>query len=292
MYEQFYGLLEPPFGLTPNPQFFFPSGAHERAYEQVKYGVDRGEGFMIVYGNIGTGKTTLCQTLLSSVPKTIYAALVSNPFLSETDLLWTVLRDFGVLSEDAPRSGQGITKHDLITILNQFLLSVMQLNGRAVLVVDDAQEIPLATLEQIRILSNLETDKQKLIQIVLVGRPELKDVLRRPELRQLSQRVSIQCELDPFDTDETASYIQHRLQVASGGKAKAAFTPEAIDIVQRYSQGIPRAIHIIADACLKQGYAHGAWSIEETIVRKALGDLEIDRKGSSLRRLLAWARRQ
>ena len=198
MYEEFYGFTETPFSLTPDPKFFFQGETHTHAYDLLKYGIDRGEGFIVVCGDIGTGKTTLCRTVLEAIPKEVYTALILNPFLSETDLLRSILEDFGVLSTGAPKTTQTVTSHDLITILNTFLLSIMQLNGRAVVLIDEAQNLPTGTLEQLRILSNLETAKQKLLQIVLVGQSELKAVLARPDLRQLSQRVSIRCELEPL----------------------------------------------------------------------------------------------
>jgi general secretion pathway protein A len=288
MYEHFYGFTEPPFSLTPDPKFFFNGETHTHAYDLLKYGIDRGEGFIVVYGDIGTGKTTLCRTVLESIPKEVYTALILNPFLSETDLLRAILEDFGVISQGAPRTGQTVTTHDLITILNTFLLSIMRLNGRAVVLIDEAQNLPTATLEQLRILSNLETAKQKLLQIVLVGQSELKGVLARPELRQLAQRVSIRCELEPFQLDETSDYIRHRLSVASGGKSKVQFAPDALKVVQRYSNGTPRLINLIADRSLTAGVAAAAMTISGAMAKQAVDTLEFDRTRKAHGKSTAW----
>jgi general secretion pathway protein A len=281
MYEEFYGFSEPPFSLTPDPKFFFQGESHIRAFELLKYGIHRGEGFIVVYGDIGTGKTTLCRTVLEGIPKDVYTALLLNPFLSETDLLRAILQDFGVLSPGLPKSGQTATKHDLITALNTFLLSINQLNGRAVMLIDEAQNIPAATLEQIRILSNLETAKQKLLQIVLVGQSELKEVLARPELRQLAQRISLRCELEPFGPQETIDYVRHRMSVASGGKAGPIFTPDAFKVIHKFSQGTPRLINLIADRCLTAGLAAGSRTIDAKIAKQAVENLELKSGGGN-----------
>ena len=200
MYEQHYGLVEEPFSLTPDPKYFYRSESHHRAFELLQYAIQRREGFMVVSGDIGTGKTTLCRAVLDTMQKNVYSALLLNPFLTETDLLKTIVEDFGV-PMPGMKNTPFITKQDLINALNSFLIYVSENSWRAVLLIDEAQNIPLATLEQIRIISNLETHKQKLLQIVLVGQLELLDVLSRPELRQLYQRVSIKCQLDPLSGD-------------------------------------------------------------------------------------------
>jgi len=217
VYEEFYGLHESPFSLTPDPKFFYHGASHILAYELLRYGISRGEGFIVVYGNIGAGKTTLCRTVLENLQENVYTALLLNPFLSETELLRAILRDFGVIVQDATHPGRPASKDDLIASLNTFLISVMEVGGRGLVVIDEAQNLPIATLEQIRILSNLETNKRKLLQIVLVGQSELKDILARPELRQLAQRVSLRCELAPLSVEETANYISHRIKMASQG---------------------------------------------------------------------------
>lgn len=273
MYEHFYGFTEPPFSLTPDPRFIFHGVTHAQAFDLVQYGIGRGEGFIVVYGEIGTGKTTLCRRLIEGIPKEVRTALVTNPFLSEADLLRAILQDLGASADEEPREGRPITKQDLIAILNNFLLS----NGHAVVLIDDAQNLPVATIEQLRILSNLETAKQKLLQIVLVGRSELKHLLARPELRQLSQRVSIRCELQALSLEETADYIRHRIVVASAGNGRAVFAPDALKVVQRYSRGIPRMINLIADRCLTAGMAAASTTINATMANQAVQALEFGR---------------
>src|SRR5262245_46331210 len=236
MYEQYYNLTVAPFSLTPDPKYFYRSDSHHRAFELLQYSIQRREGFMAVYGDIGTGKTTLCRAVLSTIGNHVYTALLLNPFLSELDLLKGILHDFGIATS------YGKSKQDLITELSAFLISVLEKNSRAVVLLDEAQNIPMATLEQIRILSNLETNKEKLLQIVMVGQLELVDLLSKPELRQLHQRVSMKCELTPLSADETSEYIRHRLSIASSGKSRVAFTPDALKEIYRYSGGIPRLI--------------------------------------------------
>ena len=250
MYEQYYNLIEPPFSLTPDPKYFYRSESHHRAFELLQYAIQRREGFMTVYGEIGTGKTTLCRAVLDTIEKNVCTALLLNPFLTELDLLKTVLSDFAV---PVPKSTT--SKQDLLNALNKFLISILEKDARAVLIIDEAQNIPLATLEQIRIISNLETHNAKLLQIVLVGQLELIDILSRPELRQLHQRVSIKCELTPLSFDELAQYIRHRLAIAGGGQSRIMFTPDGLKDIYSYSGGIPRLINLIADRSLLAGMA-------------------------------------
>src|SRR6267142_20397 len=250
MYEQYYSLIEPPFSLTPDPKYFYRSESHHRAFELLHYAIQRREGFMIVYGDIGTGKTTLCRAVLDTIEKNVYTALLLNPFLTELDLLKTVLSDFAVPFPKATTS-----KQDLLNSLNKFLISILEKDARAVLIIDEAQNIPLATLEQIRMISNLETHNAKLLQIVLVGQLELRNLLEKPELRQLHQRISIKCELTPLSPEEVSHYIRHRLAIAGGGRAGIIFTPDGLKEIYNYSGGIPRVINLIADRSLLAGMA-------------------------------------
>src|SRR5688572_16816965 len=231
MYEEYYGLTEPPFSLTPDPKYFYRSEAHNRAFELLKYGIQRREGFMMLYGDIGAGKTTICRAVLDTIEKNISTALLLNPFLSETDLLRAILTDFGVPSS----RNESPTKQDLINRLNEFLLSTNEKGGRAVVLLDEAQNIPMATLEQLRILSNLETSKEKLLQIVFVGQLNLLDVISRPELRQLAQRISIKCELSTLSPHEVADYLRHRLTIAGAAASGVSFTDDGAKEVFEYS---------------------------------------------------------
>jgi general secretion pathway protein A len=277
VYEEFYGFTESPFSLTPDPKFFYHGESHLRTFELMRYGIYRGEGFIVVYGDIGTGKTTLCRTVLEQVPDNIYTALLLNPFLSEVELLRAILRDFGLISPQSTNRSESVSKDDLIAGLNRFLLSIMEVGGRGLVLIDEAQNIPTATLEQIRILSNLETNKQKLVQMVLVGQSELKDVLAQPELRQLNQRISLRCELLPLSREETASYIQHRLNMASNGQPRVVFTPQAVKVIYNYSGGTPRLINLIADRCLTAGLASQTRTIDHRIAHEAVSNLELPR---------------
>src|SRR6266404_3706159 len=239
MYERYYGLSEKPFSLTPDPKFLYRSPSHANAFELLQYAVRRREGFTVITGDIGTGKTTLCRALLEQIDRTTFTALVLNPFLSEEDLLKLILQDFGVISREDVKRGRlaGVSKQELIEVLYDFLLSLIPLKASAVLIIDEAQNLPPSVLEQIRILSNLETDKEKLLQIILVGQLNLHDLLRSPDLRQLDQRVSIRYELTPLDRETVGAYIVHRLTIAGGGQS-VSFSPEAIDEVHRFSKGI------------------------------------------------------
>jgi|SRR5579883_1893325 len=291
MYEQFYSLIEPPFSLTPDPKYFYRSESHHRAFELLQYAIQRREGFMAVYGEVGTGKTTLCRAVIDSIDKNVYSALLLNPFLTEIDLLKAVLQDFGVISPGSQKTSNP-SKQDLLNALNQFLISVIETDGRAVLIIDEAQNIPLATLEQIRIISNLETHNAKLLQIVMVGQSELIDVLSKPELRQLHQRISIKCELAPLSNDEVAQYIRHRLAIAGGGHSRIAFTKDGLSEIYRYSGGIPRLINLIADRALLAGMALSTTTIDRRVVREAVDNLQLKKPASSFGRLWpfrAWS---
>ena len=236
MYEEYYGFTEKPFSLTPDPKYLFKSESHANAFELLQYANRRREGFVMVTGDIGTGKTTLCRALLEQIDRNTFTALVLNPFLSEEDLLKLILQDFGVVSREDVKRGRlaGVSKQELIETIYDFLLGLLPLRASAVLIIDEAQNLPMPVLEQIRILSNLETDKEKLLQIVLVGQLNLNPLLKAPQMRQLDQRVSIRYQLKPLTRDEVAAYVSHRLTIA-GGSAVVSFQPKALDLVHRRS---------------------------------------------------------
>lgn len=293
MYEQFYSLIEPPFSLTPDPKYFYRSESHHRAFELLQYAIQRREGFMVVYGEIGTGKTTLCRAVLDTIEKNVCTALLLNPFLTEIDLMKAILDDFG-LTLPGGKKAAAPSKQDLINTLNDFLITVLEKDGRAVLIIDEAQNIPLPTLEQIRIISNLETHNAKLLQIVLVGQLELVDVLARPELRQLHQRISIKCELTPLSLDEAAQYVRHRLAIAGGGHSRVVFTPDALREIYSYSAGIPRLINLIADRALLAGMALSTSTMDKRVVREAVENLQLKKSKSPFGKLWpfrAWSAR-
>jgi general secretion pathway protein A len=253
MYEQYYGFVQPPFTLTPDPRFLYRSESHEEAITLLRQAIRRKEGFIVLTGDIGTGKTTTCRALLEQLDANVFTSLILNPFLSVEELLREVLLDFGVVSREGVRSGRISTasKHELISTLHDFLLSLMAIHGSAVLIIDEAQHLSPQILEQIRIISNLETNESKLLQIVLVGQLNLLEVLAAAEMRQLDQRISIRAALKPLNRLEVEAYIAHRLWVARGSTA-VTFEPTALDRVHAYTGGVPRIINLLCDRSLMQ----------------------------------------
>ncbi len=290
MYEPFFGFAEKPFSLTPDPKYLYRSESHANAFELLQYALDRREGFVVITGDIGTGKTTLCRALLDQTDKKTFTALLLNPFLSEEDLLKAVLQDLGVISRVEEPSSRQPSKQDLISALYDFLLSLVPLGARAVLIIDEAQNLPLPILEQIRILSNLETDKEKLLQIILVGQLNLLPLLRSPELRQLDQRVSIRYQLQPLTHDEVAAYVTHRLAIAAPSRP-VTFTPGGLDLVHEYSGGIPRLINMICDRALLNAYSAQTARIEPEVIHAAAEGLELQRPEAQPRSWLGRFRR-
>ena len=290
MYEEYYGLAEKPFSLTPDPKYLYKSESHASAFELLQYAIRRREGFVMVTGDIGTGKTTLCRALLEQIDRKTFSALVLNPFLSEEDLHKLILQDFGVVSREEIKSGRlaGVSKQELIDTLYDFLLSLLPLRASAVLIIDEAQNLPLQVLEQIRILSNLETDKEKLLQIVLVGQLNLNTLLRSPEMRQLDQRVSIRYELKPLTRDEVAAYVSHRLTLAGG--SAVAFQPKALQLVHKFSDGIPRLVNLICDRALLAAFSVRTNRISPEIVRRAVISLDLTGRRGPGR--FGWFRRK
>lgn len=282
MYLDFYQLSERPFNLTPDPKFFFASESHRAALDLLLYAIEQREGFVVLTGDVGSGKTMLCRTLLERLDdKSTLSALVLNPFLSEEDLLKTMLQDFGVLSPGPLAAANGPprpSKQDLIELLNRFLLNLVPVGGRAILIIDEAQNLPPATLEQIRILSNLETDKEKLLQIVLLGQLELGELLKSPRLKQLNQRISVRYQLRPLEKEEVPKYINHRLMVA-GSNGQVQFSGRALNLIYKYSRGVPRLINLICDRALVGGFALQTRKISAAIVKKAVDGLELEKSG-------------
>ena len=274
MYEEYYGFIQPPFSLTPDPRFLYRSESHDVALQQVWQAIRRKEGFIVLTGDIGTGKTTLCRTLLEQFDQTTFTALILNPFLSVEELLREVLLSYGVVSKDALKTGRLATasKHELVRTLHDFLLSLVPLHGSAVLIIDEAQHLTTDVLEEIRILSNLETNDQKLLQIVIVGQLNLLEVLAKNELRQLDQRISIRCSLKALTREEVEAYVTHRLWVARGSTS-VSFTPKAFDLVHAVSGGVPRMINLLCDRALMVGCEAQTSRIAEEHIVKAAGQV-------------------
>jgi general secretion pathway protein A len=286
MYESYYGFSEKPFSLTPDPKYAYRSESHANAIELLQYAIARREGFVVITGDTGTGKTTLCRALAEKVDRRTFTALVLNPFNSEEDLLRAILEDLGVVSRGEEHAGtRRPTKQELVSTLHDFLLSLVPIGARAVLVIDEAQRLPLSILEQIRILSNFETDREKLLQIFLVGQLSLAALLRLPELRQLDQRVSIRYQLKPLREEEVAGYVAHRLAVVNPAHG-VVFSPTALRAVHDCTGGIPRLINLLCDRALADGSASRTTHIDEALVATAADALDLKPVVRSTRSLL------
>ncbi len=274
MYEAFYGLKEKPFNLTPDPRFLFLSEKHKEAFAHLLFGIKNRTGFVMVSGEIGTGKTTICRTLLNRLDSDTEVAFIFNPCLSPLELLKKINEEFGIKS-------RGETVKDLIDELNQYLLERFAEGKNCVLVIDEAQDLTPGVLEQIRLLSNLETETQKLLQIVLIGQPELMQHLSLPELRQLDQRITARYHLNALDRSETLQYIAYRLRVA-GGRNRVWFTPGAIKAIYRASGGIPRVINAVCDRALLIGYTQESRDITKAHIRQAVREIKGERPKRAL----------
>ena len=266
MYLEYLGLREKPFSITADPAFLYLSRKHREALSHMVYGVRERKGFVEITGEIGTGKTTLCKALLRQLDPATKTALILQPQLSELQLLQSIVQDFGL------NPMRGNNRLGLFTHLNRFLLEETQLGHNIVLVIDEAQNLSLRLLEQIRMLSNLETDKQKLIQIILVGQPQLREKLALPALEQLRQRIGVRYHMMPLDLNEVRTYIQHRLRMA-GSDGALDWTPEGAEEVYRLSRGIPRLINLICDRSLLACYVFQVKRVDAEIVRHSYQEL-------------------
>jgi general secretion pathway protein A len=265
MYDQFYGFREPPFNITPDPRFLFFSDRHREAYDHILFGIKERKGFIQITGEVGAGKTTLCRAVLEQLGPSYVTALILNPCLTSAQLLRAILREYGL----TPKSDRVAC----LEMLNQFLLDELAKGRDVVLLIDEAQDLESELLEQIRLLSNLETDQRKLLQIVLIGQPELRDKLNEQRLRQLRQRITVRYHLAPLSRQEVERYIQHRLQVV-GANGRPAFTSWAIRSIFRYSGGVPRLINAVCDKALLAGFVEGTDLLTWRQVRRAVRELE------------------
>jgi len=290
MYLAFYGLAEKPFNATPDPRFLYMTPGHREALAQLQYGVQERKGFIVLIGQVGTGKTTLLHALWQRLGNQSAMSFVVNSTLPFDELLEYVLADFGITKAGESRAQRLIA-------LNNFLIERQRDGQNSVLIIDEAQNLDVSTLEQIRLLSNFETPTSKLLQILLVGQPELKTKLNLPELRQLKQRVGLRCQIPPLTPDETRVYIRTRLRIA-GARDLALFDDLAVDRISAYAGGIPRLINTVCDHCLLFGYADQKRRIDQSIVSQAIEYLEEGsrplRKGRELhgtrtRLLLRWS---
>ncbi len=266
MYEKFYGFDESPFNITPDPRFLFFSEKHREAFNHLLYGIRERKGFIQITGEVGAGKTTLCRALLEELGDGYRTALILNPMMNRDQLLWLLLSELGL----DPGPDDSILR---LTRLNEYLLDQVGHGHDVVLLIDEAQDLSRELLEQVRLLSNLETDQCKLLQIVLVGQPELRDLLDQRDLRQLRQRITVRYHLRPLSSRETEAYIQHRLHVA-GANSRPEFSRAALWWIHRYSGGVPRLVNALCDKALLAGYVSGSDYLTAKHVRRARHELE------------------
>jgi len=271
MYSKFFGLKEKPFEITPDPQFIYLSEKHEEALSHLKYAIREGKGFSVITGEAGTGKTTLVNLLLGTLGAQIRTSYVFNPILDQPDFLNYICDDFGIKSEGMKSRGQSLTA------LHNFLLDCFAKDEKVFLIIDEAQSLKPDLLQEVRLLTNLETSKKKLLHVILLGQPELNKTLDEPRFRPLKQRITVRYNLPPLDRKETKDYIIHRLKKA-GSRNVAIFDKAAIDKIYRYSNGIPRVINIVCDNALLTAFAQGTHQVGKRIIKEVIGDLENSRK--------------
>lgn len=270
MYAAFFGLKENPFSLSPDARYLFLSEQHRDALNCLIYGIKEKKGFVLISGDIGTGKTTICRSLINSLDDSVESALIFNTAISDLELLETILNEYGIDLECESR-----TRKNYIDVLNEFLLKNFAAGKTAVLLIDEAQNLSHSVLEQIRMLSNLETETEKLIQIILIGQPELNNTLMLPALRQLNERITVRYHLKPLSPPEVREYIQHRLKIAQG-PGSLMFTNGAHNLIYSLTEGIPRRINTLCDRSLLIAYTKNLSKINRKIVNLAAHDIGID----------------
>ena len=279
MYTQFYGLTEKPFSITPDPRYLYMSQRHADALAHLLYGISESGGFIQLTGEVGTGKTTLVRSVFEQLPEEADVALILNPELTTEEFLTAITEELGI-KRPAERSVKA-----LVDGLNAYLLKAHGRGRRTVLIVDEAQNLGTDILEQVRLLTNLETPKQKLLQIILIGQPELREVLSREDMRQVAQRVTGRYHLEPLDQADTTKYVEHRMRVA--GALGPVFQPAAVREIYRRSNGVPRLINVVADRALLAGYGLETRRIDRRLVRRAAAEVFGDRRADTWRRRLA-----
>lgn len=266
MYLDYYSLREPPFNITPDPKFLYFSPKHQEAFNHLLFGIHQRKGFIALTGEVGAGKTTVCRKLLEELGPNYQTALILNPCLDTDLLLRAICAEFDLAVD-------GDDRLSCLQALNAFVLAEANAGHDTVLIIDEAQDLSNELLEQVRLLSNLETDHQKLMQIILMGQPELRDKLLQPELWQLRQRITVRYHLSPLDLTETGHYIQHRLTLA-GANGHPRFEPAAVKLIHKYSGGVPRLINAVCDKALLAGFVMQTDVIHKKLIKLAIEELE------------------
>jgi len=266
VYLGYYGLKEPPFSITPNPRYLFYSAKHREALNHLLFGIRERKGFVQLTGEIGAGKTTLCRAMLDQLGKNFSTALILNPILDPQQLVKNIAMEFGL-------NVKGLDKLETMEAINLFLLAQAERGHDCLLVIDEAQNLTTELLEQVRLLSNLETDDRKLLQIALMGQPELRDRLNEPSLRQLRQRITVRYHLSPLRRTELDQYVSHRLRV-SGADEPPLFTRPALWRIFAYTKGVPRLVNALCDKCLLAGFVQQSEQITYSIACRAVRELE------------------
>ena len=274
MYENFYGFTEPPFNLTPNSRYFFASTKHNEALSTLLYAINQRKGFVVITGDVGSGKTTVCRTLINQLGANTQVALITNTNLSGKDLLMTILEDLDIDYVSGSKS-------KLHSQLNNYLIEQISRDNNVVLIIDEAQNLTPSVLEEVRMLSNLETENEKLIQIVFLGQPELKKKLALSKLEQLRQRIAVYFQLTPLSKEDMCKYIAHRIHVVSDSE-KQIFTSSALDLIYDFSKGTPRLINQICDSALLTGFINDTQEIGEDILKEVIGESPMNQIGSEV----------
>jgi general secretion pathway protein A len=271
MYKSFYNFTETPFNTTPDSKFFYPSNAHTEALNSLLYAINQKKGFVVITGEIGAGKTTVYRTLLHKLDQNTKIATIVNTHLTAKELIAEILEEFDI-------ENPGGSKQKLLSAFNQYLIQQLSQDINVVLVIDEAQNLTPNALEEVRMLSNLETEKEKLIQIILIGQPQLKAKLENPKLEQFRQRIAVYFHLNPLTKDETKDYILHRLSLVNTNGFADIFAPEAIDSIYAHSKGVPRLVNLICDSALLSGFVYESKQITEKIINEVIREREFHKE--------------
>ena len=270
IYEAFYGLSEQPFAISTDPKFLFLSAPHRRAYDELRTGLLRDESLLLLTGETGSGKTTLCRGVIGSLGDRTFSSVLHQPYMTGPEMLRLILRDFGLVSREELRRGVlvGADVPQLLDVLESFLRSLVSIDSRAIVVLDEAQSLSPTLLDEVRMLTAFERDGKRLVQIVMCGQPMLLNTLKTEPMYALNERITRRVALTPLSGDEVEAYINHRLAIA-GGSEKVSFEPEAVRLIAELSRGLPRRVNVLCDRSLQEGRIQGAMSISGSLVKRA-----------------------